>query len=119
MARLARYVDRAIVQLARRLGDPHPLAQALQGWTAQIAALRAGETLNLRPADYFYRLLALEPFRRAVRNVLNLGKYERHYWQGVTFGGKDTRPVTEQALYEYLAFILLYSNSTARSRCRD
>ena len=50
------------------------------------------------------RLLDIEncnPFE-----VLNLGKYERQYWQGVTFGGKDTRPVTEQALYEYLAFIL-------------
>jgi DNA modification methylase len=36
--------------------------------------------------------------------VLNLGKYERQYWQGVTFG-KD-KAVTERALYEYLAFIL-------------
>ena len=66
--RLARYVDQAVVQIARRYGDPHPLAQALQGWTSQIAALREGETLDLRPADYFYRLLALEPFRSAVRN---------------------------------------------------
>ena len=38
--------------------------------------------------------------------VLNLGKYERQYWQGVTFGSKDTKPVTEHALYEYLSFIL-------------
>ena len=68
VARLARYVDQAIVQLARRFGEPHPLAQALQGWTAQIAALQEGETLDLRPADYFYRLLALQPFRSAVRN---------------------------------------------------
>jgi adenine-specific DNA-methyltransferase len=37
--------------------------------------------------------------------LLNLGKYERQYWQGVTFGEKGTH-VTEQALYEYLAFIL-------------
>ena len=50
------------------------------------------------------RLLGIEnckPFE-----VLNLGRYERQYWQGVTFGGSDGRPVTEQALYEYLAFIL-------------
>lgn len=50
------------------------------------------------------RLLGIEnckPFE-----VLNLGKYERQYWQGVTFGrGKDA-PLTEQALYEYLAFVL-------------
>lgn len=37
--------------------------------------------------------------------VLNLGKYERQYWQGVTFPSNDS-DVSEQALYEYLAFIL-------------
>ena len=50
------------------------------------------------------RLLGIEnckPFE-----MLNLGKYERQYWQGVTFGEKDAKPITEQALYEYLAFIL-------------
>jgi len=38
--------------------------------------------------------------------VLNLGKYERQYWQGVTFGEAKDKSVTERALYEYLAFIL-------------
>ena len=50
------------------------------------------------------RLLGIEnckPFE-----VLNLGKYERKYWQGVTFGKATDKPLTEQALYEYLAFIL-------------
>lgn len=50
------------------------------------------------------RLLSIEnckPFE-----VLNLGKYERQYWQGVTFGEAKDRPLAEQALYEYLAFIL-------------
>jgi DNA modification methylase len=50
------------------------------------------------------RLLGLEnckPFE-----VLNLGKYERQYWQGVTFGEAKDKPLAEQALYEYLAFIL-------------
>lgn len=37
--------------------------------------------------------------------ILNLGKYERQYWQGVTFGGRSQSPL-EQALFEYLAFIL-------------
>lgn len=54
------------------------------------------------------RLLGIEnckPFE-----VLNLGKYERQYWQGVTFGDAKEKPLAEQALYEYLAFILkLYS----------
>ena len=50
------------------------------------------------------RLLSIDnckPFE-----VLNLGKYERQYWQGVTFGKKTNKPISEQALYEYLAFIL-------------
>jgi adenine specific DNA methylase Mod len=50
------------------------------------------------------RLLGIEnckPFE-----VLNLGKYERQYWQGVTFGTAKDKPLTEQALYDYLAFIL-------------
>ena len=50
------------------------------------------------------RLLGIEnckPFE-----VLNLGKYERQYWQGVTFGEAEDKPITEQAIYEYLAFIL-------------
>jgi len=38
-------------------------------------------------------------------DVLNLGKYERQYWQGVTFASNG-KNVTERALYEYLAFIL-------------
>jgi DNA modification methylase len=50
------------------------------------------------------RLLGIEnckPFE-----VLNLGRYERQYWQGVTFGESRDKPLAEQALYEYLAFIL-------------
>jgi adenine-specific DNA-methyltransferase len=50
------------------------------------------------------RLLSIDdckPFE-----VLNLGKYERQYWQGVTFGKAKNKPFTEQPLYEYLAFIL-------------
>ncbi len=55
------------------------------------------------------RLLDIENCRPF--DVLNLGKYERQYWQGVTFGGQNNKSLTEKALYEYLAFILkLYSS---------
>jgi adenine-specific DNA-methyltransferase len=37
--------------------------------------------------------------------ILNLGKYERQYWQGVTFG-EQGKSITEPALYASLAFIL-------------
>jgi adenine-specific DNA-methyltransferase len=46
------------------------------------------------------RLMGIEackPF-----DVLNLGKYERQYWQASSFGGRDP----QQVLFEYLAFIL-------------
>ena len=68
VAELATYVNDTIVQLGRRFGAPHPLAAALQQWTSEIAALQEGEALDLRPADYFYHLLALDPFKGAVRN---------------------------------------------------
>lgn len=68
VAGLASYVDDAIIQLGRRFGAPHALARALQKWTGEIDRLRAGEALDLRPADYLYRLLALEPFRSAAVN---------------------------------------------------
>lgn len=50
------------------------------------------------------RLLGIEnckPFE-----VLNLGKYERQYWQGVTFGDPKDKTGVERRFYEYLAFIL-------------
>ena len=50
------------------------------------------------------RLLGIEnckPFE-----VLNLGKYERQYWHGVTFGSPRGKSLSEQSLYEYLAFVL-------------
>ena len=50
------------------------------------------------------RLLGIEDCRPF--EILNLGKYERQYWQGVNFGDKKDKPITEQAIYEYLAFIL-------------
>ena len=50
------------------------------------------------------RLLGIEnckPF-----DLLNLGKYERQYWQGVTFGKKQYKTTTERTVFEYLTFIL-------------
>jgi DNA helicase-2/ATP-dependent DNA helicase PcrA len=68
VADLGRYVDQGIVELAKAYAAPHSLAIALQAWIREIAALSDGESLDLRPADYFYRLLALDPFAKAVKN---------------------------------------------------
>jgi len=68
VADLAQYVDNALVTLGQRFAAPHPLALLLQQWTTKINGLGEGEALDLRPADYFYRLLAVEPFLSAARN---------------------------------------------------
>jgi len=65
---LARYVDQGIVELASRFGPPHPLAVNLRAWVEEIAALQDGGSLDVRPADYFYRLLAFDPFANAAKN---------------------------------------------------
>jgi len=67
-ADLAQYVDGAIVELGRRFPAPHPLAKTLAVWVQQITELEEGQALDLRPADYFYHLLALEPFRSALKD---------------------------------------------------
>ena len=49
------------------------------------------------------RLLGVEGCRPF--ELLNLGKYERQFWQGVAFG-LGAHKVTERALYEYISFVL-------------
>jgi DNA helicase-2/ATP-dependent DNA helicase PcrA len=68
VAELANYVDEGIVELAKAYTAPHPLGLLLQKWVGEIASLGEGESLDLRPADYFYRLLALAPFVKEVKN---------------------------------------------------
>ena len=67
-AALASYVDQAIVSLAQRFTQGDPLSAALRSWTVDITGLKEGQSLDLRPADFFYQLLALEPFRTAVKS---------------------------------------------------
>ena len=62
------YIDGGLVELGKKFGEPHPLANALQQFNQQIDDLKDGESLDLRPADYLYRFLALEPFASLVKN---------------------------------------------------
>lgn len=65
---LGDYVDRAIMELATKHGPPHALALKLKEWAAEVDRLGPRQSLDVRPADYFYRLIALEPFRSAIAN---------------------------------------------------
>ncbi|MBI3798985.1 MAG: ATP-dependent helicase [Deltaproteobacteria bacterium] len=97
---LARYVDGCIVELGRSYGTPHPLASVLQDFVAGIANLKKDESLDLRPADYFYRLLACEPFVSFVKNenrarnlaILSqlINTFQNYYhYNIVTFGNRE------------------------------
>lgn len=68
VAELAQYVDKGIVELGRGYPAPHALALSLQSSVREIASLRKGESLDVRPADYLYRLLAVEPFATAAKD---------------------------------------------------
>lgn len=67
LAALARYVDECLVVLAD-YSAPHELGETVVELAREIEALKERESLDLRPADYFYRFLALEPFRTYVKN---------------------------------------------------
>lgn len=68
LADLAAYVDECIVDLGRKYGGNHPLADSLRSAVADINGLQPGDSLDMRPADFFYRLVALEPFSGFLKN---------------------------------------------------
>jgi adenine-specific DNA-methyltransferase len=61
------------------------------------------------------RLLSIESCRPF--DVLNLGKYERKYWQVATFG-EDLDGDGVISLYEYLAFVLRLYGATPITGCQ-
>jgi len=67
IADLATYVDEGLVELGRSYANT-PLADELRTLVGYIATLKEGESLDLRPADFFYHLLAREPFAGFVKN---------------------------------------------------
>jgi len=68
LQRLGEYVDEGILELGRRCPAPHALAQRLQQFKLEIDSLQPGTTLDRRPADYFYELIACEPFSTFVQD---------------------------------------------------
>lgn len=68
IADLATYVDSCIIQLGRTYPSPQLIAQALKEYVGEIQGLQESESLDTRPADYFYRLISFEPFSSMVKN---------------------------------------------------
>ena len=71
--------------VAEKLGRRWIMAD-LSRWSVQVSRKRLLDTEGCRPFE-----------------VLNLGKYERQYWQGVTFGKGGSQ---QKALHEYVRFVL-------------
>lgn len=65
---LAAFVDDCIATLGHKYAHPAPLAKSLQKFAAEITELIEGQTLDRRLADYFYELIAQEPFCDFVKN---------------------------------------------------
>lgn len=94
---LASYIDQSIVTL-QQYADPHPLGALLRELEAEVSSLDSDvETLDLRLADIFYRLLAVAPFSDWLRDesrAYNLAKlstlineFQRYYHFGVLTRG--------------------------------
>lgn len=66
--KLSKYVDEALVELVRKFATSHPLLKKLQELSNEINKLKEGESLNYHPADIFYKLLAIEPFKNSIQN---------------------------------------------------
>jgi DNA helicase-2/ATP-dependent DNA helicase PcrA len=98
---LSGYVDDCLTSLARAgVVREHPLARYLQQRVGEIAALAEGQALNLRLGDYFYRMIAHQPFadmmedENRARNLaifsqlLNIFQSYYHY-AVVTYANRD------------------------------
>lgn len=66
MQGIASYADGCLQDLAQACAPPHPLADELQNLTTIVESLAPDDSLDLRPADFFYRLLAMPPFSEFV-----------------------------------------------------
>ena len=97
---LGEFVDASILEVAKKYAVPHKLAQALSEWKNQINGLQKNQSLDIRPADYLYKLMAYEPFdsvvkdENAARNLaifselLNIFQNYYHYTV-ITYGNRE------------------------------
>jgi DNA helicase-2/ATP-dependent DNA helicase PcrA len=68
LSQLVQLIDGAIANVGRQYQDPHPLAKKLQKLVKEVEGLGRRRARDRRPADYFYELLAVEPFAGWLKN---------------------------------------------------
>jgi DNA helicase-2/ATP-dependent DNA helicase PcrA len=99
LTELASYVDEGLIGLARATAGT-PLAARLQTLVAEVADLGEGQSLDRRLADFFYLLVAEEPFATFVKDenrarnlaILSqlLNTFQAHYhFTVITFANRE------------------------------
>lgn len=97
---LADYVDNCVVELARYCSSRPVLTAAIREYAEEIKNLKKGQGLDRRSADYFYQLIAFQPFTDFLKNenrarnlaifsqLLNV--FQSYYHYGVvTFANRE------------------------------
>jgi DNA modification methylase len=108
---------RRVIELASNPGDLVADAFCGSGTTMAVAEQLGRRWIGCdlgRWAIHLTRKRLLDISGCKPFEVLNLGKYERRYWQVTTFG-EDLDKDGSIALYEYIAFILKLYGATAVS----
>lgn len=111
---LAAYVDDCIKELGRRYAHPHHLAECLQKFSAEIAGLGPGETLDRRLADYFYQFVAREPFATFLKNenrARNLATFSQllnlfqNYYHYTVITARNREPLRFHFFHSFLRLL--------------
>lgn len=114
---LANYVDECFkVMVRERIAYQHPLAQYLQVKVRQISALQPGQNLDERLADYFYQILAFEPFSKFIQeenSARNLATFSQllaifqHYYHYSVITHKNQAYIRLHFFNSFLRFLFL------------
>lgn len=117
LADLADYVDESFkVMVQHGIAYQHPLAQYLQKKVAEISKLQAGQNLDERLADYFYHMLAFEPFTELINDensARNLATFSQllaifqHYYHYSVITHKNQAFIRLHFFNSFLRFLFL------------
>lgn len=114
---LADYVDESFNVLAHQgVVHKHPLALFLQMKVNEISKLKPGQTLDAHLADYFYQIIAHEPFSNLVNDensARNLATYSQliaifqHYYHYSVITYKNQAYIRLHFFNSFLRFLFL------------
>jgi len=114
---LADYVDESFTAMVQHgIAYQHPLALYLQKKVAEISMLQPGQNLDERLADYFYHMLAFEPFTELIsdeNSARNLAAFSQllaifqHYYHYSVITYKNQAFIRLHFFNSFLRFLFL------------